>query len=81
MLTLEGTLLRFSIHPSNTSNADELSVLAAAVICGKSQQTIRIWVPHIGRFDPTVHRFIISKAKLGTDLRQRFGHVPSELGN
>ena len=64
---------------SNSSNVDELSVLAAAVICGRSQQTIRNWAPHIGHFDPIMHRFIISKAKLAGYLRKRFGRVPSEL--
>ena len=64
---------------SNSSNVDELSVLAAAVICGRSQQTIRNWAPHIGHFDPILHRFIISKAKLAGYLRKRFGRVPSEL--
>jgi hypothetical protein len=63
----------------NPSDPDELSVPAAAVICGRSQQTIRNWAPHIGHFDPIVHRFIISKTKLAAYLRKRFGRVPSEL--
>ena len=63
----------------NSSNVDELSVSAAAAICGRSQQTIRNWAPYIGHFDPMVHRFVISKAKLTVYLRKRFGHVPSEL--
>src|SRR6516165_8250408 len=64
---------------SNSSNVDELSVPTAAAICGRSQQTIRNWAPHIGHFDPIAHRFIISKAKLTAYLRKRFGRVPSEL--
>ena len=64
---------------SNSSNVDELSVPTAAAICGRSQQTIRNWAPHIGHFDPIMHRFIISKAKLAGYLRKRFGRVPSEL--
>jgi hypothetical protein len=63
----------------NSCDADELSVAAAAAICGKSQTTIRNWVPHVGRFDPRLHRFIISKARLAAYLRKRFGHVPNEL--
>jgi hypothetical protein len=63
----------------NPFGPDELSVPAAAVICGKTQQTVRNWGPHIGRFDPKVHRFIISKTRLAAYLRKRFGRVPSEL--
>ena len=66
-------------RPSNTSNADELNVATAAVICGKSQQTIRNWAPYIGRFDQSTHRFIISKTSLAAYLRKRFRCVPSEL--
>jgi hypothetical protein len=54
-------------------------VAAAAAISGMSQQTIRKWAAHVGRFDPDLHRFIISKAKLAAYLRKRFGRVPVEL--
>jgi hypothetical protein len=63
----------------NSFGADELSVAEAAAICGRSQQTIRNWAPHIGRFDQKVHRLIVSKARLAAYLRKRFGRVPSEL--
>jgi hypothetical protein len=59
--------------------ADQLSVAAAAVICGMSQQTIRNWAAHIARFDPETQRLIVSKARLAAYLRKRFGRVPSEL--
>ena len=59
--------------------ADELSVAAAAVICGMSQQTIRNWAAHIGRFDPETQRLIVSKARLAAYLRKRFGRMPGEL--
>ena len=61
------------------SCADELSVAAAAAICGTSQQTIRNWAPHIGRFDPERHRTVVSKARLAAYLRKRFGRVPREF--
>ena len=71
--------MRAAAAIANSFGADELSVAAAAAICGRSQQTIRNWAPHIGHFDPIVHRFIISKAKLTMYLRERFGRVPTEL--
>jgi hypothetical protein len=57
----------------------ELNVATAAVICGKSQQTIRNWAPYIGRFNQGTHRFIISKTRLAAYLRKRLECVPSEL--
>jgi hypothetical protein len=71
--------MRAPAPTGNSIGADELSVAAAAAICGRSQQTIRSWAPHIGRFDPEMHRLIVSKTRLAAYLRKRFGRMPGEL--
>jgi hypothetical protein len=66
-------------HPSFAR--DEMSVSAAARLAGRSDQTILNWIAsaRIGRFDPQLHHYRVSRRRLREYMIFRFGVAPAGL--
>jgi hypothetical protein len=60
---------------------DLLTTAEAASLCGRSAENMRQWCRAfgIGEFDPRVHCYLISRAKLRAHLLRKYGRLPHAL--
>ena len=60
---------------------DEMSVSTAARLAGRCEQTVLNWIANagVGRFDPQIHHYRVSRRKLHKYMVSRFGTAPAGL--
>ncbi len=69
------------VENDNPGIDDDMTVEAAALAAGRSENCIRLWCQHegIGVFDRMARRYLVSRAKLKAYLMSRHGRLPAGL--